>query len=223
MKSEIHMCAEVAAVRALYTPLARYAGRGQTIRDQLAAQAERLWEAWRAGDPAACLQISNWHPEHTGSAAKAASPEAFTLDDARLTLAREHGYRDWAHVEAEGGALPDGPFEDAVDAALEGDLERLEAGLDADPDLVARRSGYAHRAGLVHYMAANGVETYRQVTPLNADAVLAAIVGRGADVNAEAAMYGGIRPLELLLTSVHPHEAGLTGRMAAILRDAGAT
>lgn len=223
MTGEIYISAQVAEVRALYAPLARFAGRGQTVRDQLAAQAERLLAAWSAGDAAARFQISNWHPDHIGPAAEARLPDAFTLEDARLTLAREHGYRDWAQVEAEGGAVPHAAFEDAVDAALDGDLAELEARLDADPELVARRSTYAHRAGLIHYMAANGVETYRQVTPLNADRVLSAIVERGADVNAEAAMYGGIRPLELLLTSGHPHEAGLTGRMAAILRDAGAT
>lgn len=222
MRSDVHICEQVREVRALYAPLERYAGRDQSVRDQLAAQADRLFEAWRTGAPAARVQIANWLPGHLGPAASAAPPTMFTLEDARLTLAREHGFRDWAHVEAEGAAPPHGPFEDAVDHALAGDLDALEARLDAEPALVNERSAYAHRAGLVHYMTANGVETYRQMTPLNADRVLSFLVERGADVNAEATMYGGARPLGLLLTSGHPHEAGLTEKMAAILRNAGA-
>ena len=222
MSAGVYIHDQVAAVRALYTPLERYAGRGQSVRDQLAAQSQRLWEAWNARDPVARIQISNWHPDHIGPASQAALPHAFTLADARLTLAREHGFSDWEQVEVGALAPPYSPFEDAVDDALDGDLENLEARLAAEPELIERRSAYAHRASLIHYMAANGVETYRQVTPLNGDLVLQALVSHGADVNGVAAIYGDSRPLQLLLTSAHPREAGLTRRMAAVLRDAGA-
>jgi hypothetical protein len=220
---DLFISPEVAAVRALYTPIERYAGRDLTIRDQLAAQAARLLEAQRASDPAARFQIACWHPARVGRPEHELLADPFTEDDARLTLAREHGFAHWRAVEIEGRAPPDAAFEDAVDATLAGDLERLASLLEASPQLVSQRSAYGHRAALIHYVAANGVETYRQVVPRNADRVLALLIGAGADVNAMAPIYGGIAPLELLLTSAHPRGAGLVDAMAAALKAAGAT
>ena len=47
------------------------------------------------------------------------------------------------------------------------------------------------RATLLHYVAANGVEGYRQLTPPNAVAIADALLDAGADVDALADMYGG--------------------------------
>jgi hypothetical protein len=71
----------------------------------------------------------------------------------------------------------------------------------------------------LHYAAANGVEIYRQVVPLNLAELVALLIDGGADVDAPARAYGAdLRPLDLLLTSGHPHEAGVTGDVAALLR-----
>lgn len=218
----IYVSPEVAATRALYAPFLGNIDPTSTIRDRLADQADILFDAHRAGDPAVFMQIASWHPKLVGEKAQAILAHPFSADDARLTLAREYGYQDWNDVEKNGAQPPNETFEQAVDIALAGDLDGLRALLASAPALARQRSDYAHRASLLHYMAANGVESWRQVTPNNADVIVAALIGAGAEVNASATMYGGARPLGLLLTSAHPRAAGLTDRMAAQLSAAGA-
>ncbi len=53
-------------------------------------------------------------------------------------------------------------FEAAVEAVISGDVETLTARLREDPSLVVQRSGAKHKATLLHYLAANGVEPERQ-------------------------------------------------------------
>ena len=108
-----------------------------------------------------------------------------------------------------------------MDAVVTGDLPALTEILDVRPELVRARSCYGHGATLLHYLGANGVETYRQRTPMNAAAVAGFLIDRGAAVAAEANVYGGGQTtLALLLTSAHPAEAGVTDAVAAVLRSA---
>lgn len=70
---------------------------------------------------------------------------------------------------------PPGPvqrFEHAVDAIVSGDIGTLSRLLREDPALVRARSTRVnyfdpphHRATLLHYLAANGVQNYRQKSP----------------------------------------------------------
>jgi ankyrin repeat protein len=62
-------------------------------------------------------------------------------------------------------------FESGADAVVSGDVETLRQLLDREPDLIHARSPRPHRAMLIHYVGANGVEEERQRTPLNAVAV----------------------------------------------------
>ena len=80
-----------------------------------------------------------------------------------------------------------------------------------------------HRATLLHYVAANGVEGYRQRTPPNAVAVARVLLEAGADVDALADMYGGQHTtMSLLVSSGHPAKAGLQIALAETLLDFGA-
>ena len=145
----------------------------------------------------------------------------FTLDDARLTIAREYGFKDWAGVLETGDSVPEMRFEEAVDALIAGNLARLSRLLDADPGLIRARSCYGHRATLLHYTGANGVETHRQKTPLNAVEIARLLIERGADVDAAADMYGGGQTtLHLVETSAHPAAAGVAEPLAALLKAA---
>jgi hypothetical protein len=114
-------------------------------------------------------------------------------------------------------------FEAAVDAIVEGHADKLDAMLREDPDLVRVRSTRAHRATLLHYVAANGVEDERQKTPANAIAIAELLLRGGAEVDATAEMYGGnATTLGLLVSSVHPARAGLQSALAETLLDFGA-
>ena len=94
--------------------------------------------------------------------------------------------------------------------------------LVAHPDLAQARSA-RHGATLLHYISANGVEDARQKTPASAVAMMRLLLDAGADPDATADFYG--RPmttLGLLLSSGHPHQAGLQADLADILLDVGA-
>ncbi|MDD9933984.1 MAG: ankyrin repeat domain-containing protein [Myxococcales bacterium] len=116
-------------------------------------------------------------------------------------------------------------FEDAADAIPRGDLERLRELLARHPQLVHARSPRPHRATLLHYVGANGVESERQRTPPNAVEVLQLLLDAGSDVDAGCLTYGG-GPEEttfgLLVTSAHPRSAGLTMPLVHALARAGA-
>lgn len=181
-------------------------------------RAAMLLSGWELGYPGVVTIVSNWHPELTGRADEvlAWSP---SLGDARITVARELGFADWSAVERLGWRTLDPVFETAVDLMLRGDLAGLLARIEADPTLPSKRSGFGHRAGLLHYLAANGVETERQVVPGNGPALIETLLGAGADPAATMAVYGGrFTTLQLLETSAHPRAAGLAEAMAAALR-----
>jgi ankyrin repeat protein len=117
---------------------------------------------------------------------------------------------------------PDAAFEAAANAVVEGDEAALKALLAQYPDLIHARSGH-HGATLLHYTAANGVETERQKTPVNAMAIARTLLEAGADPNATAQFHGApMATLGLLVSSVHPHQAGLQAQLADLLLDAGA-
>ena len=114
-------------------------------------------------------------------------------------------------------------FEAAVEAVIDGDIATLGRLLREDPSLVHARSTRAHRATLLHYVGANGVEDDRQRTPKNAVAVATLLLDAGADVNARGDMYGGSDTLGLVATSIHPLNAGVQEDLLTLLLSRGAT
>jgi len=118
----------------------------------------------------------------------------------------------------------DPQFERAVDALIAGDAPALQAMFREDPALIRARSRRGHHATLLHYIGTNGVEDERQRYPPNAVEMLNLLLAAGADVNAEADMYGGgATTLGLVSTSIHPSKAGLMIPLLDILLAAGAT
>src|SRR5882672_5898704 len=107
---------------------------------------------------------------------------------------------------------------DAVDAVVAGDLATLTSLLREHPDLVRARSTRQHRATLLHYISANGVEDYRQKTPKNIVAIATLLLDAGADVDATAEMYGGgATTLGLTATSIYPFRAGVLAPLIDLL------
>jgi len=115
-------------------------------------------------------------------------------------------------------------FERAADAVVSGDAAKLRELLDEEPSLIQARSPRPHRATLLHYCGANGVEEERQRTPDNAVLILQLLLERGAEVNATCKLYrGGTTTMELVLTSIHPARAGLRLALGEVLLKGGAT
>lgn len=115
-------------------------------------------------------------------------------------------------------------FARAVRAVVTGDIAALRAELAASPELSRARSGSIHRATLLHYVAANGIEDELQRPVAGADEVARVLIAAGAEVDATCDAYEGRCPttLALLVSSDHPARAGVSARLVDVLCTAGA-
>ncbi|HEY1677148.1 MAG TPA: ankyrin repeat domain-containing protein [Candidatus Sulfotelmatobacter sp.] len=151
-----------------------------------------------------------------------------SLAGAQFILARANGFESWRRFAEHIAALKSADseasaFELAADAIVGGDLLRLKTLLHENPGLIRVRSTREHRGTLLIYVAANGVENYRQRTPKNIVAITQLLVAAGADVNAAANVYGGhSTTLGLAATSVHPERAGVQEALLDLLIRSGA-
>jgi ankyrin repeat protein len=124
-------------------------------------------------------------------------------------------------IESTGSRQP--TFEAAADAAVTGDIGTLKRLLMDEPSLIRARSSTHHRATLLHYLSANGVEDARQMTPPNATTVAEILLGAGAEVDAECEAYGGgWTTLALTASSEPPRRAGVQKLLLQMLLDYGA-
>jgi hypothetical protein len=166
-----------------------------------------LTEAHHNRDDSACFQIASWHPDLVGKSDGWILDHAFGADDGKITIAREYGFKDWDEVQSIQDRQSDVGFEIAVNTMLAGNLSSLKEQLRETPDLPSARSRYGHEATLLHYAGTNGVESYRQVVPLNLAEIVAFLIASGADHGSKANIYGGSTPRELFESSKHSYES----------------
>ncbi|HWZ33328.1 MAG TPA: ankyrin repeat domain-containing protein [Bryobacteraceae bacterium] len=209
--------------------------------EQYKKQAKDLVKACKADDSEAIHRIRKYHPRHQKprnavEAARVRSGQLldfevesakFTLADAQLVIAREHGFESWPKFAKHLQGLTrkdsgDVQFESAADAIVSGDIATLARLLRENPTLIRARSTRAHRATLLHYVSANGFENYRQKSPKNAVEVAKLLLDSGAEVDAIADMYGKDATLGLIATSVHPAQAGVQIPLLDLLLERGA-
>ena len=197
---------------------------------------ERDIAAWTDRWMAALLAGANQrHIDHAAEEVEAFATRTLTradrrcvLADAQFVLARSHGFTGWAafaaHLDALGNAATEAAaFEAAAEAIIRGDEATLRQLLLQNPELIRARSAREHNATLLHYVSANGVEGYRQKSPPNAARITALLLEAGADVEAEAEVYGGgCTALGLVATSTPPREAGVQIPVMQVLLDHGA-
>jgi ankyrin repeat protein len=151
-----------------------------------------------------------------------------TLASAQFVIARSHGFESWPkfvkHIEALARKSSSvARFEAAADAIVTGKTAILKRLLREDPELIRARSTREHRATLLHYVSANGVEGYRQKTPKNIVRIAKLLLDAGAEIDATAEVYGrGATALGLAATSVHPEHAGVQKALLQALLDHGA-
>lgn len=192
--------------------------------EQFRKQAKELLKGRRSSD--SIQRIKNFHPRLRELTE--AQLEAFSLADAQWVIAREHAFESWPkfieHIRAT--ARSDSPvsqFELAADAIVTGDLPALSRLLEENPELAKAHSTRAHRAPLIHYVAANGVENFRQKTPQNIVEITRALLRAGAEVDATSQEYGSASTaLGLAATSYHPAAAGVQLELLEALLKAGA-
>jgi ankyrin repeat protein len=207
-------------------------------------QAEQLLDAWKAGDADAIRLFRERHPKFldtriTWLSKNMSEAEVrsvpIDLADAQLAIARWYTFADWARLGeyVEAVTRDDSPvyrFESAVEAVIAGDVAALDGWLRRYPELVRARSTRVtyydppeHRATLLHYVAANGIEGHRQKTPKNAVEIARMLLAGGAEPDALAGMYGGQHTtMSMLVSSTHPAQAGLQAALVETLLDFGA-
>ena len=215
-----------------------------TVNDYL-GQADEYFAGWQKGETEAVKFFRAHHPKFLDDKVKwlqrfwesDADARAIPIDheDAKLAVARAYEFLDWPSLEAYAAAVADtasaaSRFEHAVEAVIEGDAAALRRMLAGDPDLVRARSARVcnfdppvHRATLLHYLAANGVEGYRQRSPKNAVEIATILLDAGADPNALQDSYGGKNTtMALLVSSTPPRQAGVQVPLLETLIDYGA-
>lgn len=194
--------------------------------EQFRKQAKDLLKAHKSSE--ATRRIKRFHPRLGKLNETEIAETRLSLADAQWVIAREHGFESWPkfvkHIEGLSRAnSPVSRFELAADAIVTGDLMRLERLLRDDPKLVHARSTREHEAPLIHYVAANGVEDFRQKTPKNIVEITKALIELGAEVDAANNAYGGpSTALGLAATSYHPAKTGVQIELLDELLNSGA-
>ncbi len=196
-------------------------------REDYEREAKALFDALQARENAALWNFKWMHPHYRGKTVADVDPDKLDLDDARLVVAHEYFLQTWHNLmkfaEEMSQNGPGAKFEKAVDAVIAGDIETLKAMIRDDPKLVHARSMRFHRATLLHYIGANGVEGVRQKTPPNAVEVARLLLDAGADPDALAIMYDHLcTTTSMVLSSAHPANAGVQADLAELLLDYGA-
>ena len=189
-----------------------------TVKAQLITFADTLFAAWKARNPVCKAQINNWHPAYIGKSVDLIFQAPLTLEDIRLSIAKDCGFLDWTEVEKIGNVPFNLAFEKAVDTLLAGDLEALKKQIEQQPNLLQTRSVYGHKATLLHYAGSNGLEMWRQKAPYNLPEIVSFLLTAGADKNATMRVYGGNHTtLEMAESSAHPRAAGILEELVASL------
>lgn len=216
---DVYVAPEVSQVISLHVYLRDPDFRALPIKAQLEQQADTIRRAHKEGDRRVLMHLASWWPNGVGLSDAALMGVAFSAEDARHSIAREYGYKSWDAVEALSHTPPNAAFEAALDTMLAGDRTAFEQALTDRPALAAAKSDFGHRATLLHYLGANGVETHRQVMPRNAPDLAELLLALGADRLAHAHMYGGNQTaFALAETSAHPYNAGVCEDLLRVLR-----
>jgi ankyrin repeat protein len=193
------------------------------LGEVLDRQVALLREAHRAGDPVVATVLPGTRGQGTD---QDVLDQPLTEEDARLAIARDHGYADWAAARANADVLVDTRFEAAADAIQWGELTALRDLLDAHPPLISMRSPFPHHCMLLHHVAANGIEVERQLqSPPNATQVMRLLLDRGAEPDAACDLYGGgpsMTTMCLLVSSCVPAVAGVQAPLVEVLCRGGA-
>jgi ankyrin repeat protein len=151
-----------------------------------------------------------------------------SLTMAQFVVARAHGFASWPKFASHLKSLHDrtstvAAFEAAASAVVSGNTKALRRLLRAHPRLVHARSTREHGATLLHYVSANGVEGYRQLSPKNSGEIAEMLIAAGADVNATTDVYQGkCTALGLVATSSPPSAAGVQREVIDVLLKHGA-
>ena len=128
--------------------------------EQFRKQAKSLLKRRQAADSESLTRIRESHPRWKKLSVEQVAASPFTLTDAQLVIASEYGFSSWSrlrsHVQAlEAASATAEAVASLRDAAGRGDLARLKALLDLNPNLIDERGGEGMRTALHHAVFGN--------------------------------------------------------------------
>ena len=217
---KVYKSQEVREVEEFYGDLVLGFDLDMTVHQYLKRLSKRLWQGIKDHNPLVEHQIKNHHPAYIGGNGEVFFKNNLKKKDARLTIAREYGFRKWKELKKLAKKKFNPSFEAAIEHLLNGELQELENLLIENPKLIKQRSKFGHGATLLHYTASNGVEIWRQRVPENLPQMTQCLLDYGADKNAKMSVYRSeFDTLALLESSAHPFDAGLGEEMLRVLMD----
>jgi hypothetical protein len=208
---KVYAHSSIRDIRRLLKEVIEKLHKGIRISDLLKSHIEVLWTGYQVGDTAICLEVSNHHADLIGASNERIFAHKLVQEDFEDIVLSEYGYMSWVDVQ-QSGTL-NRAFELAVDLMLTGNLSGLEKILDKHPEVLSQSSNFGHKAGLIHYLSANGTELFRQIIPNNALDILDLLLELGADPNQPNNIYGGSDLISLIESSEHTFNAGLADDM----------
>jgi len=191
-------------------------------------QAEQMLDAYLSGDAEGIRFVKDETAGFEYLYRDGGTGAQITIDHARAAIARWYHFENWATLSKWVAAFdrPDSlvaPFEHASDALAYGDIDTLDRLLRENSGLIREQSMRGHRATLLIYVGANGVEGYRQKTPRNAVTIAELLLDAGAEIDYVGKMYRGTTTLGLVATSVWPVITGVQEPLMQVLLDRGAS
>lgn len=215
--SDIYISPQVSAVKGMHQNTIDVRSKFPSVKDYLFQMAKNLMTAYRNQNPAAIIELNNYHPDYLGKPESFIRQQELEQADFLFTIAKEYGYTDWEQVVATGQSPLHLDFEKALDLLLAGNKLELEEFLNEKPQLILATSSFGHQAQLIHYVGSNGIELWRQVVPLNLPAITKMLIEKGADIQAEVNVYGGTNVAALVSSSGHPWVAGVAEEVLELL------
>ncbi len=170
-----------------YADPSSQAGHTRLFESDLAWLTDRVHGLLRtrhSAGPAALEQIREWHPRFRDRTDEEIRQAAFSVDDARLVYAREHGFEHWDDLTARAKVLASDasaaqaePFLSAFAALRSGDAEGFAALLHKHPGLARERGTNGNTLLNLAVSFAGKPDWKGDLAPI------AALLAAGADVN----------------------------------------
>ena len=150
-----------------------------SVKDLLSAYVDDLMENQLSQFIPVATYLNDGHPKYSGQATHNIPFGEVPRSEFEHAIARTVGFISWVDMEQNGGIFnPD--FELAVDYFINGKKQKLNNLLENQPELVFACSPYGHQAGIIHYVAAHGIEIWRQQIPDNLTEMTELLLEKGA-------------------------------------------
>ena len=209
--AKVYITGSVKNVRALYSNHLKLVNEKAKIRKWLEETVQILWTGYQIANPGVVVELTNFHPNLIGASSEAVFATTVSYKEIEEVILEEYGFFSWDDVQEAGSFNP--LFEQAVNVALQGDIATMQTLLDKDPTIISETSSFGHKASIIQYLAANGVEMWRQYVSQNVIEMLELLIEFGANPNTENNIFGGSTLRTLIETSEHSFKSGKTDEM----------